>query len=149
MTDPAMEKPQAPRMDDASFDWADPFRLEDMLTAEERMVQKAARDYCADKLAPRAREAFRNEHFDRAIMREMGEMGFLGLTLPETYGGGDMNYVCYGLVAREVESVDSGYRSAMSVQNSLVMHPIYAYGSEEQRRKYLPGLARGDRKSVV
>jgi glutaryl-CoA dehydrogenase len=144
MTDAAMEKPKAPRMDDASFDWADPFRLEDMLTAEERMVQKAARDYCADKLAPRARDAFRNEQFDRAIMREMGEMGFLGLTLPETYGGGDTNYVCYGLVAREVESVDSGYRSAMSVQNSLVMHPIHAYGNEEQRRKYLPGLARGE-----
>ena len=144
MNNPATENPGTQRLEDTHFDWSDPFRLEDLLTAEERMVQQAARGYCQDKLVPRVRQAFRNEDFDRAIMREMGEMGFLGMTLPETYGGANMNYVCYGLVAREVEHVDSGYRSAMSVQNSLVMHPIHAYGSEEQRRKYLPGLARGE-----
>ena len=124
-------------IDKAHFDWADPFLLEGQLSAEERMVQDTARGYCRDRLAPRARESFRMEVFDRAIMTEMGEMGFLGLTLPEAYGGAAMNYTCYGLVAREVERIDSGYRSAMSVQNSLVMHPIHAYGSEAQRKKYL------------
>jgi glutaryl-CoA dehydrogenase len=126
------------------FDWADPLMLEAELTSDERLVADSARAYCQEKLLPRVREAFRNETFDRAIMTEMGEMGFLGPTIPEEYGGAGMNYVCYGLVAREVERVDSGYRSAMSVQSSLVMHPIYAYGSEEQRRRYLPKLATGE-----
>jgi len=126
------------------FDWADPLMMEAELTEDERMVQASAHGYCQEKLLPRVRDGFRNETFDRSIMTEMGEMGFLGPTIPETYGGAGLNYVSYGLVAREVERVDSGYRSAMSVQSSLVMHPIYAYGSEEQRRKYLPKLATGE-----
>jgi glutaryl-CoA dehydrogenase len=126
------------------FDWADPLLLSGELTADERMVSDSARDYCQDKLLPRVRDGFRNETFDRAIMTEMGEMGFLGPTIPEEYGGAGLSYVCYGLVAREIERVDSGYRSAASVQSSLVMHPIYAYGSEEQRRRYLPKLASGE-----
>jgi glutaryl-CoA dehydrogenase len=117
--------------------------LDEELSAEERIVRDSARGYCQDKLMARVREGFRHETFDRAIMTEMGEMGFLGITLPEDYGGANLNYVSYGLVAREVERVDSGYRSAMSVQNSLVMYPIFAYGSEEQRRRYLPKLASG------
>jgi len=132
------------RLESNPFNWEDPLLLDSELTAEERMVRDSARDYCADKLMSRVKMGFRNETFDRAIMTEMGEMGFLGLTLPEQYGGGDMNYTSYGLVAREVERVDSGYRSAMSVQNSLVMHPIFAYGSEEQRKRYLPKLAKGE-----
>jgi glutaryl-CoA dehydrogenase len=108
------------------------------------MVRDSARQYCGDKLMPRVRDGFRHETFDRAIMTEMGEIGFLGPTIPETYGGAGLNYVSYGLVAREVERVDSGYRSAMSVQSSLVMHPIYAYGTEEQKRRYLPKLATGE-----
>jgi glutaryl-CoA dehydrogenase len=132
------------KLESNPFDWADPLLLNEDLSEQERMVQGSARDYCQDKLASRVKMGFRNETFDRAIMTEMGEMGFLGLTLPEQYGGGDMNYTCYGLVAREVERVDSGYRSAMSVQNSLVMHPIFAYGSEEQRMRYLPKLASGE-----
>ena len=107
-------------------------------------MRDTARSYCQEKLLPRVRDGFRNETFDRAIMNEMGEMGFLGITLPEEYGGAGLNYTCYGLVAREVERVDSGYRSAMSVQNSLVMHPIFAYGTEEQRMRYLPKLATGE-----
>ncbi len=126
------------------FDWADPLLLDEELTSEERMVRDSARDYCSDKLMTRVRDGFRHERFDRKIMNEMGEIGFLGITLPEQYGGANMNYVSYGLVAREVERVDSGYRSAMSVQNSLVMYPIFAYGSEEQRKKYLPKLASGE-----
>jgi len=126
------------------FDWEDPFFLDDQLSEEEIAIRDAARDYCQDKLASRVKLGFRNETFDRAIMTEMGEMGFLGITLPETYGGAALSYTCYGLVAREVERVDSGYRSAMSVQNSLVMYPIHAYGSEEQRRRYLPKLATGE-----
>jgi glutaryl-CoA dehydrogenase len=126
------------------FDWADPLMIEAELSEDERLVQASARGYCQEKLLPRVRDGFRNETFDRAIMTEMGEMGFLGPTIPETYGGAGLNYVSYGLVAREVERVDSGYRSAMSVQSSLVMHPIYAYGSEEQRRRYLPKLATGE-----
>jgi glutaryl-CoA dehydrogenase len=129
---------------EAFFDWADPLLLEDELSGEERSVRHSARAFCQERLITRVREGFRNETFDRAIMTEMGEIGFLGITLPESYGGADMNYVSYGLVAREVERVDSGYRSAMSVQNSLVMYPIFAYGSEEQRRKYLPKLASGE-----
>jgi len=128
----------------APFQWDDPLLLEDVLTEDERMVRDSARAYCQDKLMPRVTLAHRDEVFDRAIMTEMGELGFLGSTLPETYGCADVSYVCYGLIAREVERVDSGYRSAMSVQSSLVMHPIHAYGTEDQRRKYLPRLATGE-----
>lgn len=126
------------------FQWDDPFLLDDQLDEEERMVRDAARDYCQDKLMPRVLEANRNETFDRDILYEMGQMGMLGSTIPEEYGGAGLNYVCYGLIAREVERVDSGYRSAMSVQSSLVMHPINAYGTEAQRQKYLPQLATGE-----
>ena len=118
----------------AGFDWLDPFHLAEQLSEEERMIQQAAQDYCQSRLLPRVREAFRHETFDRAIMTEMGELGFLGSTIPEEYGGAGASYVAYGLIAREVERVDSGYRSAMSVQSSLVMHPIFAYGDETQRR---------------
>ncbi|MBB1492751.1 acyl-CoA dehydrogenase [Paracoccus sp. MC1854] len=127
-----------------SFRWEDPFLLEDELTEEERMIRDTARGYAQDRLAPRVREAFQKEHTDRAIFTEMGELGLLGVTIPEEYGGTGAGYVSYGLVAREVERVDSGYRSMMSVQASLVMHPINAYGSEEQRRKYLPKLCSGE-----
>jgi glutaryl-CoA dehydrogenase len=127
-----------------SFQWDDPFLLNDQLSPEERMIRDTARKYCQDKLTPRILEANRNENFDRAIMNEMGSIGLLGSTIPEEYGGAGLNYVSYGLIAREVERVDSGYRSAMSVQSSLVMHPIYTYGSEEQRKKYLPKLATGE-----
>ena len=128
----------------ASFQWDDPLLLEEQLSSDERMVRDAARDYCQGRLQPRVLEAHRHERFDRAIMTEMGELGLLGPTIPEQYGGAGLNYVCYGLIAREVERVDSGYRSAMSVQSSLVMYPIHAYGSESQRRKYLPLLASGE-----
>ncbi|PRH84135.1 acyl-CoA dehydrogenase [Labrys okinawensis] len=127
-----------------AFDWSDPLDLESLLTEEERLVRDTARDYAQDRLMPRVLKAYRDEDFDRAIMSEMGELGLLGATIPETYGGAGLGHVAYGLVAREVERVDSGYRSAMSVQSSLVMHPIHAYGSEEQRKKYLPKLARGE-----
>ena len=126
------------------FDWEDPFRLDDQLTVEERALRDAARAYAQDKLQPRVTAAFRDEVTEAEIFREMGEMGLLGVTVPEEYGGLGASYVAYGLVAREVERVDSGYRSMMSVQSSLVMYPIYAYGSEEQRRKYLPKLASGE-----
>lgn len=128
----------------AHFDWQDPFALSAMLTEEERMIRDSARQYCQDKLQPRILMANREEHFHREIMTELGALGLLGATLPETYGCSAVNYVCYGLVAREVERVDSGYRSAMSVQSSLVMHPIYEYGNEAQRQKYLPKLASGE-----
>ncbi len=128
----------------AAFNWEDPFNLDQQLTEEERMVRDMAREYCQNKLQPRVLQANRDEIFHREIMNEMGEMGLLGSTLPEKYGCAEVNHVCYGLAAREVERVDSGYRSAMSVQSSLVMHPIYAYGSEEQREKYLPKLATGE-----
>ena len=131
-------------LEKADFDWADPFLLESQLSVEERMVMRSARDYAADRLFPRLRDAFRYETFDPAIMREMGAMGFLGMTLPEEFGGGALSYTCYGLVARELERLDSGYRSAMSVQSSLVMHPIFAFGNAAQRKKYLPALARGE-----
>ena len=127
-----------------SFNWQDPLLLESLLSEEERMIRDSAHQYCQEKLMPRVLEANRNEHFDVEIMRELGELGLLGATIPEKYGCAGVNYVTYGLVAREVERVDSGYRSAMSVQSSLVMHPIYAYGSEEQRMKYLPKLATGE-----
>ena len=126
------------------FDWADPFDLEHQLTDEERMVRDTAESYAQDKLQPRVTDAYLEEHFDRAILSEMGELGLLGATIPHEYGGAGLGYVSYGLIARAVERVDSGYRSAMSVQSSLVMHPIHAYGSEEQRKKYLPGLASGE-----
>jgi glutaryl-CoA dehydrogenase len=133
-----------PSASEIAFDWADPLLLDAELSAEERMVRDSARDFCQERLMSRVKLGFRNETFDRSIMTEMGEMGFLGITLPETYGGAGLSYVSYGLVAREVERVDSGYRSAMSVQNSLVMYPIHAYGTEEQRRKFLPKLASGE-----
>ena len=136
--------PQQARAKMAAFDWADPFLLEDQLTDEERMIRDTAAAYCQDKLASRVTEANRHEIFHREIMSEMGELGLLGPTIPEEYGGVGANYVSYGLVAREVERVDSGYRSAMSVQSSLVMHPIFAYGTEESRKKYLPKLASGE-----
>jgi glutaryl-CoA dehydrogenase len=126
------------------FDWADPFLLDEQLTDDERMVRDTARAYAQDRLAPRIVEAFQHEHTDPTIFREMGELGLLGPTIPEEYGGVGAGYVAYGLVAREVERVDSGYRSMMSVQSSLVMYPIYTFGSEEQRRKYLPKLASGE-----
>ncbi len=128
----------------ASFVWDDPFLLEDQLSEDERMVRDAAAAFAADKLAPRIEDAYMEEKTDPAIFREMGEAGLLGVTVPEEYGGLGANYVTYGLIAREVERIDSGYRSMMSVQSSLVMYPIDAYGSEEQRRKYLPKLASGE-----
>jgi len=133
---PSAEKPR--------FQWEDPLLLEDALSEDERMVRDAAHAYCQDKLMPRVMEANRHEKFDREIMNEFGELGFLGPTLPEKYGCAEVSHVCYGLIAREVERVDSGYRSALSVQSSLVMWPIYSYGSEEQRMKYLPKLASGE-----
>jgi glutaryl-CoA dehydrogenase len=126
------------------FKWDDPLLFERELSEEERLVRDTAHDYAQEKLMPRVREAFRHETSDPSIFREMGELGLLGLTLPTEYGGAGLNYVCYGLVAREIERVDSGYRSMMSVQSSLVMYPIHAYGSEAQRTKYLPRLARGE-----
>ncbi|MFT4733030.1 MAG: glutaryl-CoA dehydrogenase [Gammaproteobacteria bacterium] len=128
----------------ASFNWQDPMLLNNQLSEEERMIRDTAHDYCQQKLLPRVLEANRHEHFDREIMSELGELGLLGATLPAQYGGSEVNYVSYGLIAREVERVDSGYRSAMSVQSSLVMHPIHTFGTEEQRMKYLPKLASGE-----
>ncbi len=128
----------------ASFNWEDPLLLDQQLTEEERMVRDSARQYCQDKLMPRVLNSFRNEQTDVEIFREMGELGLLGATIPEEYGGSGLNYVCYGLIAREVERVDSGYRSMMSVQSSLVMVPINEFGSEEQKQKYLPKLASGE-----
>jgi glutaryl-CoA dehydrogenase len=128
----------------SSFNWQDPLLLKSLLSEEERMIRDTAHQYCQEKLMHRVLEANRNEVFDASIMTELGELGLLGCTLPEKYGCAAVNYVTYGLIAREVERVDSGYRSAMSVQSSLVMHPIYAYGSEAQRIKYLPKLATGE-----
>ncbi|MCR9087645.1 MAG: acyl-CoA dehydrogenase [Rhodobacteraceae bacterium] len=133
----------ASRPDLSSFTWDDPFRLEDQLSQEERMMRDAARAYASEKLQSRVIDAYREEITDPDIFREMGDMGLLGVTIPEEYGGLGASYVAYGLVAREIERVDSGYRSMMSVQSSLVMYPIYAYGSEAQRQKFLPGLASG------
>jgi glutaryl-CoA dehydrogenase len=132
------------RAREPEFNWEDPLDLEGELTEEERMVRDTARGYAQDKLMPRVLLAYREERFDREIFNEMGALGLLGPTIPEEYGGAAMGYVAYGLIAREIERVDSGYRSAMSVQSSLVMHPIHAYGSEEQRKKYLPKLATGE-----
>ena len=131
-------------LDILAFDWADAFGLDDQLLDEERLVRDTAQAYAQEKLLPRVTEAYLDEDFDREIMNEMGALGLLGATIPAQYGGSGLNYVSYGLVAREVERVDSGYRSAMSVQSSLVMYPIHAYGSEEQRAKYLPKLATGE-----
>ena len=127
-----------------TFDWQDPMFFEQQLSDEERLIRDAARDYCQDKLMPRIQQANRDEVFDREIINELGELGLLGTTIPEEYGCAGASYVSYGLVAREVERVDSGYRSAMSVQSSLVMHPIYAYGTDRQRQAYLPPLASGE-----
>ena len=126
------------------FDWSDPFLLDDQLTDDERMIRDAAHAYAQEKLQSRVIEAYSREYTDPEIFREMGAQGLLGVTLPEQYGGVGASYVAYGLVAREVERVDSGYRSMMSVQSSLVMYPIYAYGSEEQKQRYLPRLASGE-----
>src|ERR671913_976758 len=133
------EKPAA-----ASFRWDDPLLLDEQLLEDERMIRDSARQYAQTKLMPRVIEAYREEKTDRSIFAEIGELGLLGVTIPEEYGGVGASYVAYGLVAREVERVDSGYRSMMSVQSSVVVYPIYAYGSEEQRRKYLPRLASGE-----
>jgi alkylation response protein AidB-like acyl-CoA dehydrogenase len=126
------------------FDWADPFDLDHQLTDEERLVRDTAEGYAQEKLQPRVTSAYLDERFDREIMSEMGNLGLLGATIPHEFGGAGLGYVGYGLIARAVERVDSGYRSAMSVQSSLVMYPIHAYGSEEQRKKYLPRLATGE-----
>ncbi len=128
----------------SQFQWDDPFLLEDQLSEEERMVRDLAHEYCQQKLMPRILRANRSETFDRAIYYEMAELGMLGATLPEEHGGAGLSYVSYGLIAREIERVDSGYRSAMSVQSSLVMYPIYAYGTDAQREKYLPRLVAGE-----
>ncbi len=125
------------------FQWQDPFDLDSQLSEEERMVRDSIQQFCSEALMPRVIEANRKEQFDPEIMRQFGELGMLGSTIPEEYGGAGLNHVSYGLIAREVERVDSGYRSAMSVQSSLVMHPIYCYGSEQQKQKFLPGLAQG------
>src|SRR5215469_3689195 len=131
-------------MADAVFDWGDPLLFEQQLSGEERMVRDNARRFCEDRLLPRVRDDFRHERFDPAVMADMGKMGFLGATLLEREGGAGLSYVCYGLIAREVERVDSGYRSIMSVQSALVMYPISAYGSEAQKKKFLPRLATGE-----
>lgn len=142
MTTPSRSAKDAPDLSD--FNWEDPFRLEGQLTDDERMLRDAAATFAQDRLQPRVIKAFREEETDTEVFREMGAMGLLGPTIPETYSGIGTGYVSYGLVAREIERVDSGYRSMMSVQSSLVMYPIYAYGSEEQRMKYLPKLASGE-----
>ena len=139
---PMLKAKDAPDL--SSYDWADPFMLEDQLTEDECLTRDSARAFAQEKLQPRVINAYREEEVAPEIFRQMGEMGLLGITVPEEYGGLGAGYVTYGLVAREIERVDSGYRSMMSVQSSLVMYPIYAYGSEEQRQKYLPGLASGE-----
>ena len=128
----------------ALFNWADPFLIDKQLSSEEKMIMETARKYSEEKLFPRIKEAWKNENTDPSIFKEMGELGLLGATIPEEYGGIGANYVSYGLIAREIERIDSSYRSMMSVQSSLVMHPIFAFGSNEQKRKYLPKLATGD-----
>jgi glutaryl-CoA dehydrogenase len=137
-------EPKGVQLKDADFNWEDPLDLEGELSEDERMVRDTARDYAQEKLFPRVIAAYRDEKYDPAIVKEMGELGLLGPTIPEEYGGAGLNYVCSGLIAREIERADSGYRSLMSVISSLVMHPIYAYGSEAQRKKYLPKLAKGE-----
>ncbi|WP_137389950.1 acyl-CoA dehydrogenase [Rhodoligotrophos defluvii] len=137
-------KPAGGDLDKVPFDWQDPLGLEFLLSEEERMIRDSVRSYADAKLMPRIQSAFRDERFDREVVNELGELGLLGIMIPEEYGGAGLGYVAYGLAAREIERVDSGYRSTMSVQNSLVMHPIHAYGTEEHRRKYLPKLASGE-----
>src|SRR6266513_2949639 len=139
-----MNAPLKAKPKKAEFAWQDPLLLEAQLTEAERMVRDAARAFAQGKLQPRVLEAFRHEKADPSILREMGALGFLGPTLPPEYGGAGINHVSYGLIARELERVDSGYRSTLSVQSSLVMHPIYAYGTEAQKRKYLPKLAKAE-----
>ncbi len=129
---------------ESAFNWEDPLLISNQLTEEERLVRDAARAFCQERLQPRVRDMHRHETFERSLMEEFGALGFLGSTIPTEFGGGGLNYVSYGLIAREVERVDSGFRSAMSVQSSLVMYPIYAYGNDAQRRKYLPKLASGE-----
>jgi glutaryl-CoA dehydrogenase len=145
MSQAAEKRPSKPAMlKDTAFGWEDPLDLEGELSEEERMVRDTARGFASDYLMPRVTAAYRDEKYDPDMMREMGKLGLLGPTIPEEYGGAGLGYVAYGLIARETERVDSGYRSAMSVQSSLVMHPIYAYGTEAQRMKYLPKLASGE-----
>jgi glutaryl-CoA dehydrogenase len=144
MAEPAAAGSKKADIDTQHFNWEDPLHLSDQLTEEERLIRDSTRGFAQSKLMPRVLEANRKEIFHPEIMREFGEMGLLGITIPETYGGAGLGYVAYGLAAREVERVDSGYRSAMSVQSSLVMHPIHAFGSEEQRRRFLPKLATGE-----
>ena len=138
-----MNAPEKPKSK-AAFVWDDPLLLNDQLSEDERMVRDAAAAYCQEKLAPRVIEMFRNESSDPSIFREMGSVGLLGPTIPGRYGGSELNYVCYGLIAREIERVDSGYRSMMSVQSSLVMVPIFEFGNEATKKKYLPKLASGE-----
>src|SRR5471032_3085705 len=145
MSQPAEQRAGKPAMlKDKDFQWEDPLDLEGELSEEERMVRDTARGFAQDYLMPRVIAAYRDETYDAQMLPEMGKLGLLGPTTPEEYGGAGLGYVAYGLIAREMERVDSGYRSAMSVQSSLVMYPIYAYGSEAQRRKYLPKLASGE-----
>ena len=145
MSQPAEKHQGTPKMlKDSAFTWEDPLGLEHELTEEERMVRDTAKGFAQDYLMPRVIEAYAQEKYDPNMMREMGKLGLLGPTIPEEYGGAGLGYVAYGLISREIERVDSGYRSAMSVQSSLVMYPIYAYGTEAQRRKYLPKLASGE-----
>src|SRR5215472_16529838 len=145
MAQPAEKRDsKATAIKDAAFNWEDPLDLEGELTEEERMVRDTARDYAQEKLFPRVLKAYHDESYDPAVILEMGALGLLGPTIPEEYGGAGLGYVAYGLITRELERVDSGYRSSMSVQSSLVMYPIYAYGTEAQRRKYLPKLATGE-----
>src|SRR5688572_32742835 len=138
------DKAPASKKSMAAFNWEDPFLLDDQLSEDEKMIRDTARGFAQEKLLPRVIEAYLEEKTDRAIFNEMGELGLLGVTIPEKYGCAGANYVSYGLVAREIERVDSGYRSMNSVQSSLVMYPIYAYGDENQRQKYLPNLATGE-----
>jgi glutaryl-CoA dehydrogenase len=144
MAEPVKKQEAAASQESSPYDWQDPLDLESQLTEEERMIRDSARAFAQDKLMPRVLAAFRREEFDRAIMNELGEVGFLGVMTGEQYGGSGLGYVAYGLIAREIERVDSGYRSAMSVQNSLVMHPIEAYGSPVQKQRYLRRLASGE-----
>jgi glutaryl-CoA dehydrogenase len=139
---PPSKPPQV--LKDSDFNWQDPLDLDGELTEEERMVRDSARAFSQDKLMPRVRLAWREEKVDKELLPEMGALGLLGPTIPEEYGGAGLGYVAYGLIAREMERVDSGYRSTLSVQSSLVMHPIYAYGTEAQKKKYLPKLAKAE-----
>lgn len=144
MPDTLDQSKSATPQEKAAFKWDDPFLLDEQLSEDERLIRDTARDFCRDKLMPKVLDAFRDETVDRDVLYEMGALGLLGPTIPETYGGAGVNHVSYGLIAREMEYIDSGYRSTLSVQSSLVMHPIHAYGTEEQRQKYLPKLATGD-----